>query len=326
MTGLLVVLVLLGAMLHALPGWTRPDVFFAVTIDPAFRKSGAARAILVRYRMILWAGTAVAVGLGFALGLLAALLAQFAGFGLALAGAHHQALAYRAPAGTVVEVDLAAPKETLPGGPLFALAPLAALVLLALWVRRHWERLPARIPVHWGFHGADRWVATTTEGVYGFIAIHFGLCLFFALAAWGILQRSPRLSGGQAAALRDRRFRRLNLKALLAISYFLAAEAWVAFLKPDIIGVWWVLALGLFLAVYLARLIPLNRQPVAAPPGDRTPDDCWKMGILYYNPADPSIFVAKRFGVGYTLNFGNRWSWTALGGLIFVVVAAKLLR
>jgi uncharacterized membrane protein len=42
--------------------------------------------------------------------------------------------------------------------------------------------------------------------------------------------------------------------------------------------------------------------------GDRTPDACWRWGLFYVNPADPSILIEKRFGIGYTLNFGNRWT------------------
>ena len=34
-------------------------------------------------------------------------------------------------------------------------------------------------------------------------------------------------------------------------------------------------------------------------------DKYWKAGIFYVNKNDPSIFVEKRFGVGWTLNFAN---------------------
>ena len=64
------------------------------------------------------------------------------------------------------------------------------------------------------------------------------------------------------------------------------------------------------------------------PTGDRTPDACWKWGLFYINPADPSIMIEKRFGIGYTLNFGNRWTWLMLGAvlaLMLVPVAAGLI-
>jgi uncharacterized membrane protein len=66
----------------------------------------------------------------------------------------------------------------------------------------------------------------------------------------------------------------------------------------------------------------------AASEGDRTPDACWKWGVFYFNPADPAILIEKRFGIGYTLNFGNRWSWGVMAVLILVplALAGLLLR
>lgn len=52
-------------------------------------------------------------------------------------------------------------------------------------------------------------------------------------------------------------------------------------------------------------------------------DKCWKWGIFYLNKDDPNIFVPKRDGIGYTLNFGNRWSWVAVV-LILVAIALPL--
>ena len=31
----------------------------------------------------------------------------------------------------------------------------------------------------------------------------------------------------------------------------------------------------------------------------------WFLGIFYVNRDDPSFLVERRFGIGYTLNFGN---------------------
>jgi uncharacterized membrane protein len=45
------------------------------------------------------------------------------------------------------------------------------------------------------------------------------------------------------------------------------------------------------------------------PSGDGTPDDCWIWGLIYYNRDDPAFLVPKRAGLGWTLNYGNVWSW-----------------
>jgi uncharacterized membrane protein len=54
----------------------------------------------------------------------------------------------------------------------------------------------------------------------------------------------------------------------------------------------------------------------SSPTGDRTPDDCWKLGMIYYNPADPALVIEKRFGIGWTLNFANRWAWVMTAAVV----------
>lgn len=46
----------------------------------------------------------------------------------------------------------------------------------------------------------------------------------------------------------------------------------------------------------------------------------WKLGMFYFNPKDPAIFIKKRFGIGRTVNFGN-----PLGVLIFVGLLAVIV-
>ncbi len=43
-------------------------------------------------------------------------------------------------------------------------------------------------------------------------------------------------------------------------------------------------------------------------------DKYWKAGIFYVNKNDPSIFVEKRFGVGWTINFANPIGYIILFG------------
>lgn len=49
-------------------------------------------------------------------------------------------------------------------------------------------------------------------------------------------------------------------------------------------------------------------------------DEYWKAGIFYWNPKDPSIFIEKRFGIGWSMNFANPISWLILVGIIAIVV------
>jgi len=54
-------------------------------------------------------------------------------------------------------------------------------------------------------------------------------------------------------------------------------------------------------------------------------DSHWIGGFLYFNKNDPSIFVEKRFGMGYTLNFGNQKSLITIGVSVILIVALVAL-
>ncbi|XEC95134.1 DUF1648 domain-containing protein [Paenibacillus tarimensis] len=49
-------------------------------------------------------------------------------------------------------------------------------------------------------------------------------------------------------------------------------------------------------------------------------DQYWKLGIVYFNPGDPALFVEKRFGVGWTINMARPLAWIILLAIIAVPV------
>lgn len=85
---------------------------------------------------------------------------------------------------------------------------------------------------------------------------------------------------------------------------------------PSPPSLWIILAPILLLAASSLLLLFFAR-------GKRPPDDAWK-GVFYSNSHDPAVFVPKRYGIGYTLNFGNPWSWLIVV-LIFAAVMTPLL-
>jgi uncharacterized membrane protein len=54
-------------------------------------------------------------------------------------------------------------------------------------------------------------------------------------------------------------------------------------------------------------------------------DQYWRGGLFYFNPEDPSIFVEKRFGVGWTLNFARPLGYIILIGPLLVILIVTLL-
>lgn len=53
-----------------------------------------------------------------------------------------------------------------------------------------------------------------------------------------------------------------------------------------------------------------DSQPVQQ--GNVQDDQYWKAGIFYYNPNDASIFIEKRMGIGWSINFARPMGWVLL--------------
>jgi len=60
------------------------------------------------------------------------------------------------------------------------------------------------------------------------------------------------------------------------------------------------------LVLLAVSLIPMWRaRNEVTERGDRTPDECWRMGNYYFNPDDPALMVRNRIGFGYSPNFAH---------------------
>lgn len=58
---------------------------------------------------------------------------------------------------------------------------------------------------------------------------------------------------------------------------------------------------------------------------DRDDDRYWKLGQFYVNKQNPALFLEKRFGVGWTVNFAHPIVWIIFIGLIVVSVGIPIL-
>lgn len=54
-------------------------------------------------------------------------------------------------------------------------------------------------------------------------------------------------------------------------------------------------------------------------------DERWRAGVFYVDREDPAIVVPKRFGIGWSLNYGNPRSWAALALFAIITVTFIIL-
>jgi uncharacterized membrane protein len=347
------VLAVLAAAAWLAPGFTRPGRFFSVTVQSWLRATPEGRRILWRYRLKVAAHSLIALGLlvlpsraaGARIPWFAAALVSLgwllAGGFAAYRRARRQVLPHGVDPAAVQEADIQRRRVELPGGWTLQVGPFAALAGAAFYLRSRWAELPERFPIHWGFDGRPNgWANRNFAGVFGPLIIAGVVAASMALFA-SLLRRDRNTRGAEAPAAAERRFRRAVLWALLATEYLVVVVSiWVSLLPlaaaasggmagPPRIApfVALILTFVVTVTVILARIGHGARLAAArdgAQVGRRSPESCWKAGIFYVNPDDPAIFVEKRFGIGYTLNFGHPMSWLILGLSILAPLAVAI--
>ncbi len=350
---MILMIVLLVVLYYVIPRLTRPDIYFAVTVLPDFRDSAEGRAILGRYRveLVIYGIIAIAVALGGlwiphpssdTLIVIGLILQPVGGF-IAYYRARQRVLPHAVRPATIREAALVPHKVRLPGGWALQVGPFALLAAVAIWLRLHWSELPDRFPVHWGIDGQpDSWATRSFTGVFFPLLTGAFFCALLGFLAYAILRWSRVIQMGGAAGEGEQHFRRMVVSILVGTEYFLALVfAWTGMLAlssartgpPGLVPIL-ILSLGFTVVVTGlliragqggSRLAGAAASGTVVPVGDRTADQYWKLGIFYVNRDDPALFVEKRFGLGYSLNFGHPGAWLGVGILAAIVVLIAVL-
>lgn len=329
----IVLVMAMAASLHLAPHVTRRDIFFGVTVPSAFRSTPVARSVSRRYAVEVW-GVASVASILIATSPFPAvsgtmLLTQTAGALVAFGRARRAVLPHAVAPASTREADLGPPPR-LPGGWLGQCGPFVILATAAAYAMWHWDSIPPRFPTHWNLAGRpDGWTLKSVGGVFRGVGVGFVLCGMMLFTSWAVLHwtRLPWVTGRDGGE--SRRVRHANLIATLASSYLVALLlAWstvFAMVSGSPTGERLPLAfrvaplalvlLGGSAIRVMRRTAVVKDQPV----GDTTADARWVFGHLYVNRADPTLFVEKRMGFGYTLNLGNPIAW-----LVVVVGAIAL--
>ena len=83
---------------------------------------------------------------------------------------------------------------------------------------------------------------------------------------------------------------------------------------------------GLLFALRYGQGGARHEGSTSAPLTDGLADNRYRWwGVFYVNREDPSILVEHRFGLGYTLNLGNRLAVALLAGFFILVLGLSLL-
>ena len=344
---------LVGALLAATPYLMPPTECFTVTVPPSAKRDSRVRTLYRSYVVGIIVSTLIGIAAvalllpgasdmaaGVVIGA-ATLIPLVASFVLMMrARARMQALkqaegwtaAGARSAALVSNDDIPQPLPLA-----WELLHLIVVAILAAFVMTNYDRLPEQIPMHANLGGSATSFATKTPVTALFPILEAAFMgIVFTFCHWGILRSKKPVDPAAPAtsAYAYGRFAQVQSIIMLGGGLALNASMGTAFVLSWLgivsLASASILVVGIGLVFVVAEVVVSLRMGQS---GGRTAaelrtsdgvarddDRFYKLGIFYVNHDDPSVWVPKRFGVGWTLNYGQPMAWLATTLLLAVIV------
>ncbi|WP_163567989.1 DUF1648 domain-containing protein [Fodinicola feengrottensis] len=200
--------------------------------------------------------------------------------------------------------------------------------------------MPAILAVHYSANGVpNRLAAKSVATAFSLVFVQIGVtALLVGIAAAIFFRSRPDIDPARpvGSARWHRHYMSLGAKALLG----LAAMIDVGMLGSSLL-MWtgtvtrWaslVVVIPILAGVTVA-IVVLARNSRQRDDGEpdtglthRDDDKYWRGGLLYVNRDDHALMVPRRFGIGWTLNFGNPRTAMLLAGLAALIALLITLR
>jgi uncharacterized membrane protein len=200
--------------------------------------------------------------------------------------------------------------------------------------------MPEMLAVHYRATGVPNRLAAKSVGTaFSLVFVQIGVSTLLAGLAAAIFHSSrPDIDPARpvGSARWHRQYMSLGAKALLGLaamidlgmlgSSLLMWTGTVASWAPMVV----VLPIMAAVAVAVVVLARKNREPDEGEEDTglthRDDDKYWRAGLFYINRDDRALLVPRRFGLGWTLNFGNPRTAMLLAGVVALIGLLITLR
>jgi uncharacterized membrane protein len=204
----------------------------------------------------------------------------------------------------------------------FYLLPIVMTIGVIGYTVLQYGSLPEQIPTHWGINGeADAFTKKTPMSAILMPVTLLAILVMMISLHFGKKNSGIKLS---ATSVNASRLRQLTLRKYSSWFMFIVSLLLTVMfslfqlntIHPDLLaGATMAITPILFLVLMLAGTIvfavkvgrsdKIQHTETTENVTDFDEDAHWIGGLIYFNKNDPSILVEKRFGIGWTLNFGN---------------------
>ena len=207
---------------------------------------------------------------------------------------------------------------------LIILIPLIITSLVGIYVLANYNIIPDVIPTHWGVSGKpDAFADKSFTKILTIVGMMVGLSLIVYISSIYSLKTRAKLSANCIDNSKRVHLHYLNLFGItflllnigmdiLFIDMFIATMN-ASSVNPYIL--WPATILIILVCIYQTYIYYKSpNKSKNASYSIEDDDSFWILGFIYNNPNDPSLFVNKRFGAGWTVNIG-----TTKGKVFFVL-------
>lgn len=218
------------------------------------------------------------------------------------------------------------------------LLPMLITIGLIGYTALKFHILPDQIPTHWGANGkADAFTVKTPVSAVSLMLVLLLMQVMFLGIHFGTKNSGIKLSAAATDASRARQLtlRKYSSWFMFLITFLLtmmmsffqlttihpAIFSDSAMFTVPLVFLIVILVGTIIFAIKVGRADKQNFEETNDKITDLDEDSYWKGGIIYFNKNDPSIFVEKRFGIGWTLNFANPLGYLiVIGPLILILL------
>lgn len=208
-----------------------------------------------------------------------------------------------------------------------------------------YDKLPSKIGIHWNIYGvADNFIdksigAIITNGMMPLILVGI-----LAFANYSIAISKNKIDAAQPISSSQKLYKFKRFNSIMLFSLTLVISSLITLfnlntlniISVNLAKITPVLIVTFVLIIFVPTFLTFKLGQGGSNLRTSTDEDIdntvsnidddmfWKLGSIYYNPNDPSLFVEKRFGVGWTLNFGNKIAIVISIGFIILILAMTI--
>lgn len=237
--------------------------------------------------------------------------------------------------------------EKLTYSNLWFMVPFVISLVTIMFVFRQYDQLPDKLPMNYDFSGhVTRWAEKSYRTLMMLPILQVYMTFLFIFintlikkAKQQVSAERPEESMKQNIIFRKRWSLYMIVLSIAITLMFSTIE--LTFNYPSLVGFMGILSAVITAVILIGALwlsfstgqggsrVTLSNTVNANKDGgghstsiDRDDDRYWKLGQIYFNRHDPSLFVEKRFGIGWTINFARP---LAISIFLIIIILAFLL-